>query len=635
MRTIIRFFEESVEKYGDNVFLWEKTGKEYKGSTYKEIHHETERFAAGLMSLGIRKGDRLSLLSEGRNLWMISELGILFTGAVNVPLSVKLTPDEVRFRVAHSESRMVVVSRGQLPKVREVAASIPTLEKVIVLDDMEDRRENEIFMGDLLAQGDEFLKKNPEQLQQAKDAVHEDDYANISYTSGTTADPKGIILRHKNYVVNVHQGYSLIDIPEYWKSLLILPWDHSFAHTVGLYAFMGKGASIASVAIGKTAMETLKNIPVNIKEVKPHLLYSVPALAKNFRKNIEKGIAQKGEKVEKLFRKALKTAYAYNKEGFNKGSGWSFLKKPLVALYDKIIFSKVRENFGGNLQFFIGGGALLDIELQRFFYALGIPMYQGYGLTEAAPIISANAPRKHKMGSSGIIAKDLEIKILDEDGNEMPVGQKGEIVVKGENVMAGYWKNEEATRETLKDGWLYTGDMGYLDKDGFLYVLGRFKSLLIADDGEKYSPEGIEEAFADQSPLIEQVMLHNHQDPYTITLLYPNVEALKKRLREEGLDPASDEGITAALEMIGQELREYRTGGKYGDMFPQRWLPAAVGILTEGFTEGNGLLNSTMKMIRGKITERYQEMIEWLYTPEAKEITNTRNKEAMKKLLAS
>ncbi len=633
MRTIIRFFEDSVEKYGNNVFLWEKTDGEYKGATYKDIHHETERFAAGLLSLGIQKGDRLSLLAEGRNLWMVSELGVLFTGAINVPLSVKLTPDEVRFRAAHSESRMVIVSRGQLPKVREVAANIPTLEKIIILDDIEDRQENEMYVGDLLARGDELLKKEPERLQEIKENIVEEDYANISYTSGTTADPKGIILMHKNYVANVLQAYSIIEIPPYWKSLLILPWDHSFAHTAGLYAFMGKGASIASIAVGKTAMETLKNIPINIKEVKPHLLYSVPALAKNFRKNIEKGIAQKGEKVENLFRKALKTAYSYNKEGFNKGAGLSILKKPLVALYDKILFSKIRENFGGNLQYFIGGGALLDIELQRFFYALGIPMYQGYGLSEAAPIISANSPRKHKLGSSGVIVKDLLVRILDDDGNEMPVGEKGEIVVKGDNVMAGYWKNEEATREALKDGWLFTGDMGYLDKDGFLYVLGRFKSLLIADDGEKYSPEGIEEAFADQSPLIEQVMLYNNQDPYTVTLLYPNAEALKRRLKQEGLDPASEEGVLAALRMIDQELREYRTGGKYADMFPQRWMPAAIGILGEGFTEENGLLNSTMKMIRGKIIERYQDLIDTLYTPEAKEITNARNKEVMKKLL--
>ena len=162
---------------------------------------------------------------------------------------------------------------------------------------------------------------------------------------------------------------------------------------------------------------------------------------------------------------------------------------------------------------------------------------------------------------------------------------------------------------------------------------GRFKSLLISDDGEKFSPEGIEEAFTDQSPLIEQTMLFNNQSPYTVALLYPNVEAVKKQLKEAGLDPASEEGQTEALRMIGDELKEYRAGGKYADMFPQRWMPAAVGILEEGFTEGNKMLNSTMKMVRGKITEHYRELLDYLFTPEAKEITHLRNRAAMKKLL--
>ena len=164
----------------------------------------------------------------------------------------------------------------------------------------------------------------------------------------------------------------------------------------------------------------------------------------------------------------MKTAYDYNSDGWNKGKGKRVFLKPLYMFYDKLIFQKIRENFGGKLEFFIGGGALLDIELQRFFYAIGIPMFQGYGLTEAAPVISANVPAKHKLGSSGFIVKDLQIKICDDEGNALPVGGKGEIVVKGENVMAGYWKNEQATKEVLKGGWLYTGDLGYMDKDGFL-----------------------------------------------------------------------------------------------------------------------------------------------------------------------
>ena len=187
----------------------------------------------------------------------------------------------------------------------------------------------------------------------------------------------------------------------------------------------------------------------------------------------------------------------------------------------KLIFSKVRENFGGKLEFFIGGGALLDIELQRFFYAIGIPMFQGYGLTEAAPVISSNVPQKHKLGSSGTIVPNLLLKICNEKGEELPAGEKGEIVIKGENVMMGYWKNERATSDAIKEGWLFTGDLGYLDKDGFLFVLGRNKSLLIGSDGEKYSPEAIEEAITEHSKFIDQIMLYNNQSPYTIALLVP------------------------------------------------------------------------------------------------------------------
>jgi long-chain acyl-CoA synthetase len=387
---------------------------------------------------------------------------------------------------------------------------------------------------------------------------------------------------------------------------------------------MKNGASMASVQIGSTPLESLKNIPINIKENRPHFLFSVPAIAKNFRKNIENGIKAKGPKVEKLFYKALDLAYDYNAEGYNKGKGLKKLKKPLLALYDKLIFSKVRENFGGRLQFFIGGGALLDIELQRFFYALGIPMLQGYGLSESAPVISSNTPTKHKLGSSGWIVKGLEIKICDADGKELPTGEKGEIVVKGENVMAGYWKNEKATQETIKDGWLYTGDMGYMDKDGFLYVLGRFKSLLIAGDGEKYSPEGIEEALADLSPYIEQVMLYNNQSPYTTALIYPNKEAILRKLKEENLSCKTAEGQTYALKLIESEVNQFKNG-KHAGMFPARWLPAAIAVIGEGFTEQNKLLNSTLKMVRGRITEFYQTRLEHLYTAEAKDICNHQN----------
>jgi long-chain acyl-CoA synthetase len=634
MNTIITLFEKSVEKYRDNPYLLEKKTEFYEPLTYKQVHKQVCRFAAGLISLGIKKGDRIALLSEGRSDWAICELGILYSGAIDVPLSIKLIdPPEIIFRLVHSGCRMIIVSGSQNAKMRTLKDEIPSLEKIIILDPFERGHHKDLAYADVLQMGDRFLAEHFDEFEKRSSSIRDDDNANICYTSGTTADPKGIILSHRNYTANVEQTLTLMDVPPWYSTLLILPWDHAFAHTAGLYTLMAAGGSIASVKGGKTGMDTIKNIPVNIKETKPVFLMTVPALAKNFKKNIEKGVAEKGKIVYALFKVALKIAYSYNGIGWDKGTGWKFMLKPLVSLFDLILFKKIRANFGGRLRFFIGGGALLDIELQRFFYAIGIPMFQGYGLSEAAPTISCNGELRHKLGSSGYLVKWLELKICDEKGNELPTGEKGEIVIKGENVMKGYWNNEKASAEVLRDGWLYTGDMGYMDKDGFLYVLGRFKSLLIADDGEKYSPEGIEEAFADNSKYIEQCMLYNNQNPYTVALIVPNKEALKKFVLDKGLELKSEAGKKAALRQIESEISEYKTGKKFSAMFPQRWLPPAIAILDEAFTEDNHMMNSTMKMVRSKITDHFKKRIEYLYTPEAKDVCNALNMQAITNLL--
>jgi long-chain acyl-CoA synthetase len=631
MKTIIWIFEQSVKKYPNNVFLWEKKKDKFEGTTYRDVQLQVYRFAAGLISMGIQKGDRVALLSEGCNNWVIAELGALYAGAVNVPLSIKLNePADFKFRLEHAGVRFLIVSGPQAKKLESIENSISCLEKIIYFEKEATTAPKETLFDDVLNLGDTFLQTHRHEFDARWQSITESDYANICYTSGTTADPKGIILTHRNYTANAEQALTLMDIPETYVTLLILPWDHAFAHTAGIYVFMMSGASIASVQTGRSAMDSLKNIPINIREIKPNLLMSVPALAKNFRKSIESNIKAKGAVASGLFKMGIKVAYAYNGIGWNKGSGFRFLLKPLVNLFDKILFSKIREGFGGRLDYFIGGGALLDIELQRFFYALGIPMYQGYGLSEASPVISSNSMAKHKLGSSGYLVKPMDLKICNEEGQELPIGEKGEIVIRGENVMAGYWNNPAATEDTIRNGWLFTGDLGSMDSDGFLYVYGRSKSLLIADDGEKYSPEGMEEAFVGQSHFIEQCMLYNNQNPYTVAMVVINKEAVKQHLRKHnhGVRDIKKE----ALKLIESEISEYRTGRKYADMFPQRWLPAAIAILPEAFTEENHLLNSTMKVVRGKVTERYASLIKFLYTPEAKDVCNARNLEVISQL---
>ncbi len=633
MKTIIDLFEESVNKFPNNPFIWEKETNEYNATSYKETQDEVHRLAAGLLSLGVKRGDKIALLSEGRKLWVISELAILYTGSVNIPLSIKLEGADLLFRLEHSESTIIFVSKNQSSKIDSIRDKLPLIKKIIYLDSVENMCTNDLFIGDLFKLGDEFLKENKDKLIETYQAIQPNDYANISYTSGTTADPKGIILSHRNYTANVEQALTLMDIPESYRTLIILPLDHCFGHVAGIYSFMSKGASIATVQTGKTPLDTLKNIPINIKEIKPNLMLSVPALAKNFKKNIEGGIRAKGPIAEKLFNHALKLSYNYNKEGWNRGKGFTFLYKPLLSIYDKILFQKIREGFGGKLDFFIGGGALLDIDLQRFFYAIGMPMFQGYGLSEATPIISSNSLKKHKFGSSGHLVKFLELKICDENGKELAIGEKGEIVVKGENVMIGYWKNPKATSETIKNGWLHTGDMGYMDKDGFLYVLGRFKSLLIASDGEKYSPEGIEESLVQHSTLVDQIILYNNQNPYTTALLVPSKESLKRALNEIQIKHDSPEAEEEAIKLIYGEIGKFKVGGEMGNMFPERWLPTTFAILDENFSEQNGLINSTMKVVRGKVEEKYQDRINHLYTPEGKNYLNQKNREIIRGLL--
>lgn len=625
--TIIEFVEKYVDRFSSNTFLWEKQDGRWIPTTFEQTRSEAYRIGAGLMALGVQKGEKVALLSEGRNLWVLGELGILYAGAVNVPLSIKLEEsNDLLFRLRHSDAKYIMVSGTQLPKIRKVLDDLPSVVKIIVLDELPEYRQKEMPISEIVEMGDRFLAENRDMFVQRYRSVGPDDYANISYTSGTTADPKGILLTHRNYTANVEQAQSVIGVTPEDRMLIILPLDHCFAHVAGFYTMMSYGASIGTVPPGRTPMEALRNIPMSIKELQPTVMLSVPALAKNFKKNIESGIKAKGPKVEKLYNFALENAVRYNKEGYNKG-GMDFWRKPLVSLFDRLIFKNVREALGGKMKFFVGGGALLDIDLQRYYYAIGIPMYQGYGLSEATPIISANAPAKHILGSSGKVVSPMEIKILDADGRELPYGEKGEIVIKGENVMAGYWKNPKATAETVVDGWLHTGDMGYMRDAEMLYVVGRFKSLLISADGEKYSPEGIEESLVENSMYIDQVVLHNSQDPYTIALLVPNKEALKSYVKgiSPELDPASDEAKRLMLVKLQEEIDSYRKGGKNHGAFPERWLPAAVCVLPEPFTEQNRMVNSTMKIVRGKVEEAYRDRMAFAYTPEGKDIVNPQN----------
>lgn len=618
--TIIDFVNEYVDKYQNDTYLREKVEGKWTETSFNKTREEAKLLAAGFMALGLNKGDKVSLLAEARPMWVIAEFGILFAGGVDVPLSYKLESDyDLTFRINHSDSRFIVASEMEIHKVRRVIDQCKAIEKVIVMDNIP-LEEGEMYLSDVRELGVKYIQEHPGALEERMASVGPDDYANISYTSGTTADPKGILLTHRNYTANVAQGASVISIGRGDIMLVILPMDHCFAHVAGLYTMMSYGGSIATVP-GKTPQAQLRNILPTMKEIHPNVMLTVPAISRSFKKAIESGVKAKGKTTERLYNIALNNARAYYKDYYNQG-GSQFWRKPFVKLFDKLVFSKIRETFGGKMKFCVGGGALLDIELQRYFCAIGMPTFQGYGLSEATPIICANSEGHARFGSSGRIVKPMECTIRDDEGNILPNGETGEIVIKGENVMAGYWKNPEATAATVIDGWLHTGDRGYICKEDpeYLYVTGRFKSLLISSDGEKYSPEGYEDNLAVVSKYIDNVILHNNQSPYTIVLVVPNKEALRAAA------PGDKE---AQLRLIQADVDSYRKGGSRAGQFPEKWLPTAIVVCEEPFTEANGLVNSTNKVVRGKVEKHFAKRIEYAYTSEGKQLVNPQNLAAL------
>ncbi len=621
-RTVINILRQSAKEYPDFNYLNEKTGAGWTPTTFAQTEELTNYLAVGLKLNGFQPLDKIALLSEGRTAWVISELGALKLRITVVPLSVKLLPEELIFRLNHSEAKAIFISKNHIDKIIGIYNKLDAKDfKIIYLDTPDDNlyqklenasipRDNFLTYSQLIEQGREHYNAQKDELEEIIQTIEEDDVVTISYTSGTTGDPKGIMLMHKNYWHNVHQALEHFkeDMPKFGKNLIILPVDHSFAHTAGIYAALRLPYALYFLDARGGAMKALRNIPVNLKEVQPDFLFTVPALTGNFMNKILENIRSQPAFVRWLFNLGLNAGIKRIGDGYKKRPFflWRWILAIPHGLADILIFRKIRESFG-NYRYSIGGGALLDIAQQRFFASIGMPIYQGYGLTEATPIISANTPVEHKFGSSGKPMPMMDIKIIS-DGKEMPVGQKGEIVIRGDNVMKGYFKNPQATAKTIRDGWLYTGDMGYIDEDGFLVVTGREKALLIGQDGEKYSPEEIEETIASTSPFVYQIMLYNDHSKYTTAIITLNEDYVREFIRKNNITSPEE-----LIRHIQNSMFEFRKDKMLRDKFPQRWLPTVFAIAPEPFTEQNKMLNSTMKIVRYRIIEHYKDLIDSMY----------------------
>ncbi|MCR5454260.1 MAG: AMP-binding protein [Bacteroidales bacterium] len=621
-RTVLEMLKVASQEYKDYNYVSDKTDNGWESLTFSQVDAVSSYLAIGLIKEGLHPTDKVGIMSEGRAAWIVSEFAILKARAVAVPLSVKLQADEIAFRLVHSESKYLVVSKNCIQKAIAISDKLRAAGVKIVYLDMPDNDVEEyrmllpqfFFYDDLVKFGRNHFSEYSNLLEERMQQVSEDDLVVISYTSGTMGNPKGVMLTHLNYWSNSHDAVQYFRLENFLRLFVVLPIDHAFAHTVGIYCGVLCGLSLYFVDSRGGLRNQLKNIVPNIKDVQPEFMLSVPALMSNFMRKIQDSVAKKGKVVDWLFKHGLKSGILYYGDGLHKPCLMRrIFRYPIYSLAEKVVFSKVRKVFGDEFRFFICGGAMLEIKQQQFFNCIGAPVMQGYGLSEASPVVSVNQRHRHKFGSSGGVLSGIDCKIIDHEGKELPPNSKGLVTVRGLSTMKGYFKNPKATEEAFQNGYLNTGDMGYLDEDGFLYVTGREKALLISSDGEKYSPEEIEDAIVNCSEYIVQCVLYNDHSKYTTALITLDRDRLKKYVEEH--DDTSPEKL---LDMIKKSFLAFESDYAYKDMFPKQWIPSVFYIVGEPFSEANGLVNSTMKIIRFKVLSQYKDVLVRMATPEGK-----------------
>ncbi len=588
-------FDKITEHFiGDKrpMFMHKVHGK-YTHISFAKIKADVENFALGLAALGIKRGDNIALISENRPEWVVADMGMIKLGAVNVSIYPTLTPVQIEYILNDSGAKIVIVSnQHQLIKLMKIIQNIPTLQRILIMTEHEIESDPRVIPFSRVKEiGIEFGKLYPDYLLNEVNKISPEHIITIIYTSGTTGNPKGVMLTHNNLVSNIKAASECIPFTYEDTVLSFLPLCHSYERMAGYYTAMSCGSTIAYA-------EGIETVRDNLLEVHPTFVTTVPRLFERFYNRIMKQVGEESAVRQKIFSWAIGVGKTYMCAKKNK------VMSPFLSLQykvaNKLVFKKIRERTGGQIRFFVSGGAALAPELGEFFDAVGIPIIEGYGMTESSPVISANRKDDYKFGTVGRPLSGVEVKIAAD----------GEILVRGPNVMKGYWNDKKATEEIIDaDGWLHTGDIGLFDTEGYLKITDRKKHLFVSSGGKNIAPQHIENIFL-QSEFIDQFVLIGDGRMYLTALIVPNFDSLKDFADRHGIKYNNTEELSSNPEIyklleevmskLQKDLANYERVRKFT-------------ILGKPLTIENNELTPTLKVKRKVVEERFKELIDKMY----------------------
>ena len=587
--SVVKIFEKQSSMLQDQPYLWRKIDDKYSLLTWKEVRSNVERFSTALKNLGILEGDRVVIVSENRPEWQIADLSIMAIGAISVPAYTTSTTNDYEYIIKHSGARCIIVSSHDLAKkVLPAVLNSPMCQNLIKIND-----DNENYDVPITVHSwNSLIKENSNSTFNLSEIIKNHsrkDTACIIYTSGTGGSPKGVMLSHGAMLTNCEGAKHLLnDIISTLNKVRVLSWlplSHSYEHTLQFYK-MGIGAQIYYA-------EGIDKLLVNMAEARPHIMTAVPRFYDSLHTRISQGLKKQSKVSQFFFKETLRLG---KKIYFNEPL--SFFEKKFNGLLNKIVRKKVNKRFGGSLKALVSGGAALNFEVGIYLSALGLPLLQGYGQTETAPVVSANPPHKIKLDTVGTILKGTKVKIADD----------GEILVSGENVMNGYWNDPKATSSTLINGWVHTGDIGEMDEEGYLKITDRKKDIIVNAGGDNISPSRIEEKL-NIEPEIAQSMMYGDFKNYLVAILVPDrdyaQEWAKDHHKEFNLkilnqDPDFIKMIKETTERVNKKLSQIEQVRKYL-------------LIDEEFTVENDMMTPTLKVRRFKVKEKYQSQLEALY----------------------